>query len=604
MLQRVSRQSRTRSTKQKVFPAPVRGLIKSGNITTAQPDAAEALDNFFPTAQGCKLRKGSALHATLDATPIAFITYQTGAATAFYAASDTFLYDVKSPADAAVTPTPTLRGLTSGDWSSVQFSTSGGDFAVAVNGADNGIYFDGSNVQPLVDETVFDLAYDALTGEFTPGQTVTGGTSGATAEILAVAPSSATAGTLKLGAITGTFQDNEALTDPLTGAATSNIPSGTSTASTVTITGVTTAALAQVWMFKERLFFVEKNTLSTWYLPVDSIGGAASEINLGSVFRKGGSLVIGATWSLDSGDGLDDKCLFVTDQGEVAVFEGTDPASASTWALVGVYEIGKPLGKNAIVRLGGDVIILTEDGAIPISEAVVKDRGALTRAAITFPIEDEYRAAITERSTAYPISATLWQAQGILLIGTPVLSNSKNVALVANARTGAWCRYTGWDVRCAGVFADNLYFGSDGGKIYQGETGGSDDDVAYTGIYVPKFSECGTPNTKIVNHANLIARAYAAFDFNMAAFSDYSVGTLTAPSPINDPGTAGVWGTGVWGTFTWGDGGNTVSQSRWKTVAAQGFSVAPAVAITSNQDAPPEIEITATQIRYEEALPL
>lgn len=66
-----------------------------------------------------------------------------------------------------------------------------------------------------------DLAYDAQTANFTVGQILTGGTSGATARIVADADSGAT-GTLALRDIVGVFQNNEVITDPLGGSADAN----------------------------------------------------------------------------------------------------------------------------------------------------------------------------------------------------------------------------------------------------------------------------------------------------------------------------------------------------------------------------------------------
>jgi len=62
------------------------------------------------------------------------------------------------------------------------------------------------------------LDYDGQTGNFTAGQIVTGTTSGATAVILSDADAGVT-GTLTLGTITGTFINNEPITDPITGVA-------------------------------------------------------------------------------------------------------------------------------------------------------------------------------------------------------------------------------------------------------------------------------------------------------------------------------------------------------------------------------------------------
>ena len=65
------------------------------------------------------------------------------------------------------------------------------------------------------------LPYDAQSGNFTVGLTVTGGTSGATGVITADVDGGTT-GTLTLSNIVGQFQDNETITDTSTGSATVN----------------------------------------------------------------------------------------------------------------------------------------------------------------------------------------------------------------------------------------------------------------------------------------------------------------------------------------------------------------------------------------------
>lgn len=596
---------RRATTKTHVFPAPTKGWIQAGNITQPMPDAAERLDNIFPTAQGAEVRGGSLKQATVGSGVIRLAGYVDGDTQKLFAATQTEIVDVTSPADADVAETADVNGLASGDWSEVAFTTSGGTFTVMANGTDRMHYHDGTDWHPIVDQAVSDLTYDALSAAFSVGLTVTGGTSGATATILSITPTSATAGVLKVGTITGTFQDNEALTDSSTGSATSNIPSGTSAASTVTVTGLATTEITQLWNFKERMFGVQKNSRSAWYWPAESIGGAITEIPLGSVFQKGGNLLFGGTWSLDSGAGIDDVCVFATDAGELAVYEGTDPASTSTWSLVGVYNIGKPLNKHASFKAGGDLAILTEDGIVPVSEALRKDRAALQESAITAPIEDAWTAVISKRDGVYPFTATLWQSRGKLLVGTPQNEDGVPISFVANAQTGAWCRYTGWDVQCSRELGNNLYFGTSDGKIYNAEQRGNDDGVAYTGVYVPKFTDMRSASEKIVNRSNLTARSSTAFNFSIKGLSDYVVPSLTPPASASVSVGDSAWGTGVWGTFVWG-GSDAVNQqtNTWKTTRAKGFAVSHAIQITVNQVPVPEIEITSSRIRYENATPL
>lgn len=592
MFDRTAGQQRTQTTSEVVFPAPSKGWVQSGNITTAKLDQAEVLDNFFPTAQAARLRGGCTVYADIGTSIVRLMAYASTVDDMF-AATASGVYDAdRINGGGAVFAD--LAGLGSGDWSYTQISTGGGQYMVAVNGVDWAHYWNGSGWYPITDANVSDLPYDTLSAAYTINTTVTGGTSGATATVRAITQTSATAGTLRVGPITGTFQNNETLT----GSGGSGLVNGTATAntSTITITNIATTALSQVWLFKRRLFFVEKNTLSVWYLPVDSVGGAAVELDLGPVFRKGGVITFGATWSLDSGSGLDDVCIFVTSLGEIAVYEGTDPSSASTWSLVGVYDIAPPLNKHAYFKAGGDLAILTADGIIPVSAALKQDRAALQAAAISYPIEDAWKTAVANTiSTSFPISPTLWQQQSMLLIGVP---EANATAFVANARTGAWCRFTGWDVRCGVVSNEILFFGTNAGEVMQAEDGGNDNGVQYTGIYVPKFVAKG--GRMVANHAGLTFRAGGTPVVKMVGHSDYKVTSVSAPSAMGST-DGDVWGTGVWGTFIWGGDASSENYTVWKAIRAEGYSIAPGVYVTSNQSTAPIFDLYATRVRYEAA---
>lgn len=84
------------------------------------------------------------------------------------------------------------------------------------------------------------LAYDTQTGNFTAGNTITGGTSGASARIQADTDGGAT-GTLTLIDIVGNFVDNEIITDGAGGSATCN---GTLSFSNAALVGTVTALRA------------------------------------------------------------------------------------------------------------------------------------------------------------------------------------------------------------------------------------------------------------------------------------------------------------------------------------------------------------------------
>ncbi|MFA6904491.1 MAG: hypothetical protein WC236_15555, partial [Gallionellaceae bacterium] len=57
------------------------------------------------------------------------------------------------------------------------------------------------------------------------------------------------------------------------------------------ITGVTTTDLITVTVHMNRQWFIQKNTMKVWYLPVNSIAGAATSIHFSGLLKRGGYLM-------------------------------------------------------------------------------------------------------------------------------------------------------------------------------------------------------------------------------------------------------------------------------------------------------------------------
>ena len=585
-----------------MFPAPRLGLLQNDNIANPNPEGAAVLDNYYPTAKTVRLRKGSNLHATVDDAATETIyhmpVYQTGGANKLFACTETEVFDVTSPADAETEESAVVSNQTNGDWVSTQFATTGNSYLVMVNGEDSMLHYDGSYWASVgLNAAVSTLDYDAETGAFAEGETLTGGTSGATATIQRVIDNG-TIGTLLLTGISGTFQDNETITDGATGSADAD---GTVTEIVPAFTGVNPALLSSVWEHKSRLWFLEDGTLSAWYLPTDSRVGAATEFPLQGVFYQFRQLWVETRWPVDSGSGLDDLQVFITDQGEVAVYQGTDPSSADTWSIVGVYEIGRPMGKKAYFSAGGDLAVITDDGIIPISQALQKDRAALSALAITYPIEDLWRRYVKQDSSSVPaFEGVLWGLEAMFLVTMPQISGEDNFCLIANSRTGAWARYTGWDARCFALLGDRCFFGTSDGRVIEAEVGGSDLGVPYTARLVYKFSPLKTAGVKNVNRCKASFITNTQFTPGLFALADFSEDYPSAGANTLVENDA-VWGTAVWGETVWQAGDETyMSETQWETTYANGAYIAPGVHIVSGITAAPYIELTYVMLQYEE----
>lgn len=370
---------------------------------------------------------------------------------------------------------------------------------------------------------------------------------------------------------------------------------------TAAITGIAGGELNDVWKFKNRLFFVQKNSFSAWYLPPLAFQGAALEIPLGAVFSLGGKLLFGCTWSLDSGAGLDDVCLFVTTEGEVAVYQGSDPSDANNWSLSGVYHIGRPLDREGWFRSGGDIMILTDEGIISVSSAVQGDRSGIRSNAITASIEEEWRRITDLGGTATDrFTVSLWHSESMLIVGLPSSSRVFKRSLVANIRTGAWAEYFGWGAKCFGLHDNRLFFGTEEGGIVEANVTGSDDGAPYQCVYIPSFNPLGSPNDKSALHCRMVAKTDNPYEFELFANGDHNLSIPPALSAGLSSGTD-RWNASIWNDAIWNSGDERIAaRTEWQTVNACGYALAPGVSITSSQVSAPVLEINSLHLRYEQ----
>ena len=231
--------------------------------------------------------------------------------------------------------------------------------------------------------------------------------------------------------------------------------------------------ITQVWKYRRRLFFIQGGTMNAWYGDIDAVAGDLKLIPLSGSFTKGGSLLFGCAWSVSAGDGIDDKCIFVTTEGEIAIFTGTNPGDFQNWKQQGRYQMAKPMGKNSWVNIGGDVLIITVDGIVPISQALVKDIAALEFSALTRIIHPLWKEEILDKNDRF-WSMCKWDEFGGLFVTLPGGFEGDWRCFVANTVTGAWCRFTGWDALHFCTLSGNMFFGTQDGRVVQADVKGKD----------------------------------------------------------------------------------------------------------------------------------
>lgn len=378
---------------------------------------------------------------------------------------------------------------------------------------------------------------------------------------------------------------------------TRRIYDGTSWATTPAITGVTATNLSQVWSHANRLFFVESGTLNAWYLAVDAVGGVATRWPLGGIFNLGGSLVAGATWTNDAGSsGLRSTCVFISSEGEVAVYDGADPVS---WTLQGVYRVAKPLGINCFMKTGGDLAILTEDGMFAMSQVISLDRAALINQSVSKDVRPIWRAYVAATDKAR-WQITRRDAAGYAIVSFPGTPQTPAIQLVANLQSGAWSTFSGWSPTCMAAFGDDLVFGTADGRIIWGERGGSDLGAPYTMSYIGPYRRSPDGSAFGAKMMRATLRVAGTGSAQVAALFDYVNRLPNAPS-VSLASVNAKWNSGVkWNSGAkWGGGKRTIRS--WQSVSGFGSAVAPCVQYTVSQIAAPLIDLVSTDLQVEGA---
>ena len=336
------------------------------------------------------------------------------------------------------------------------------------------------------------------------------------------------------------------------------------------ITGVTTTSLSNITLFKNRLWFIEKNTLKAWYLPTLSVGGAAQALDLSAVARFGGSLVALGTWTIDAGYGVDDNLVFVTDKGEIIVYRGTDPSSASTWALIGVWTAGAPISKRCMLKYGGDILLLTLDGLLPLASALQSSR-LDPNVALSDKIQGAFAAAAQQYKSAFGWGMVYNADNNALIVNVPVSVGSQE-QFVMNNITKAWCRFTGWPANCFNLLNDDLYFG---GPDYVakawviGSTGYVDDTSNIEGFVLQAFNYFDSRGVKKYftrARPSIFSNGQPAINIDINV--DFELQRSTAALAYT-PISSGVWDTGTWDSALWGQ--DTIINSNWQGVTGIGY---------------------------------
>lgn len=358
-------------------------------------------------------------------------------------------------------------------------------------------------------------------------------------------------------------------------------------ASSPAITGVTTTNLKYPFTHKRRIFLIEKDSLKLWYLPIDAVGGAANAFDLSGIADIGGYLVAGGTWTIDGGAGIDDYLVAITSEGQVIVYSGVDPSS--DYKLVGVWNLGEPLGQRPVIKYRGDVLLVLSEGVYPLS-SVLQGSMIDPKNAITFNIQPTFRKAAVSNAANYGWQVIHYPQQNMLIVNIP---KDNPVQYVMNTVTGAWCQFSGIDSKCWAVMNGSIYFGGNGivGKFWSTESDNGENITADVRHAFNYMGALGKIKRVSAMRPNLLSDGRPTI--SVGVNTDYQDQNLTGTLNFTEQ-NYGVWGTGKWGSMTWGGALNFLGG--WSSTTGVGVAIAPRIKLATSGI---EVRYEAVDINFE-----
>ncbi len=360
-----------------------------------------------------------------------------------------------------------------------------------------------------------------------------------------------------------------------------------------------------VWM--RRLWFCERNSSNGWFLPFDSVFGEAKSFNFGASQPAGGALKCMANWTVDSGAGVGNNLVVVSEAGNVSVYGGSDPEVFGQFQLTGVWFIGgTPVGRNITTGDGGDVLIITNLGVMSLAHYLqglsLADRSLYA----TKNIQTLVSAAVQANGTSYGWQIVTTPDEQAIILTVPQQA-AASICFGAPYATRNWCLLTGRDSASMGVYLNKLYFVENGTQSNLMQVTGSLDDVQLNGsggqpipwTVFSSFQGYGTPSVR--KRVQMI-RPYFTTTGNPVNYSvvprfDYD---LTAPPPASTPSivpSGSLWDTALWDVALWNAGSTTlVPFSQLNGAMGEGHVVA--VALTGYATEP--TTLVQVDVLYEE----
>jgi hypothetical protein len=324
----------------------------------------------------------------------------------------------------------------------------------------------------------------------------------------------------------------------------------------------TTVRTVMVW--KRRVWFTCENDTNVYYMDdVDAVDGSVTAFPMGSTLRNGGYVSALINWTIDAGFSVDDFLVCVGTEGDLSVWEGTDPTSADTFRQKGVWYVGPvPRHGQYWTGFGGDVMIVSQQGLVPMSKLVSGQFTDVQQgpASKIQPVLVQLVAELLNERywDVFPVPSSQ-----VLIIKLPP-KGGVYTQFAMNVVTGAWGQFTGIPMRATAMLGGQLYFGTSDGRVAKGLFGDTDgaSRTADDGNFIQAdiqtaFNAFNTPaNLKKFGMAKPIFIAPTAPSVKVRINTQYAFSNVSgSPSYAGNPDSR--WDLSEWNVARWMGEANT-----------------------------------------------
>lgn len=325
------------------------------------------------------------------------------------------------------------------------------------------------------------------------------------------------------------------------------------------ISNVDPALFVDVVIFKSRAWFVEKNSARAWYLTAGTIYGAATVFNFGNKFKAGGYLVGLYVWTVDGGEGTDDYLVAISSGGDIVIYKGNDPASATDFVQHGTWYIGPPpVGRRVAGSFGGELYVLSAYGVIPLTKLIA---GALIQQDdiyISRKITPLINTEMDFQRIVFGWEIKLIPTENLLLVSVPKRTGFQYIQFVQSLNTNGWAVYRDIPYYNGETWQGQFYISTEDGRvlIHDGTVDNTLRDgtlgVAISWSTLSVFAEHGSVGRyKRIQFIRPMFLASAAPSYSLEARYDYDL-SEALPAPAISPTTGPLWDSAIWDLSLWG----------------------------------------------------